>query len=71
MIFFLPKAAGPARELLKESNRKAFFSKYSNVNEELEKCLDCLLLVSDLLASQEEEDLELDTGMLFFVVLQC
>lgn len=57
LITSIPKAAGPAKELLKENDRKKFFNKYSTVSQELEKCLDCLLLVSDSLLALEEEDL--------------
>ena len=58
MLFsFQPKASSPAKELLKEKDRKRFFQKYSSVSQELEKCLDCLLLISDSVTAFEEEDI--------------
>ncbi|XP_068758689.1 uncharacterized protein [Montipora capricornis] len=50
------EASTPAKKLLKEKDRKTFFQKYSSVSQELEKCLDCLLLMSDSMTALGEED---------------
>lgn len=50
------KASTPAKELLEQKDRKKFFQKYSSVSQELEKCLDCLLLISDSVTALGEED---------------
>lgn len=55
-LLFLLKASAPAKELLEEKDRKKFFQKYSSVSQELEKCLDCLLLMSDSMIALGEED---------------
>ncbi|XP_074608990.1 uncharacterized protein LOC141863372 isoform X2 [Acropora palmata] len=49
------KASAPAKDLLEEKDRKKFFQKYSSVSQELEKCLDCLLLMSDSMIALGEE----------------
>ena len=53
---FCFKASSPAKELLQEKDRRKFFQKYSSVSQELEKCLDCLLLISDSVTALGEED---------------
>lgn len=50
------QASDPAKELLEEKDRRKFFQKYSSVSQELEKCLDCLLLISDSVTALGEED---------------
>ncbi|KAL9959501.1 hypothetical protein ACROYT_G032828 [Oculina patagonica] len=50
------KSSDPAKKLLEEKDRKKFFQKYSSVSQELEKCLDCLLLISDSVTALGEED---------------
>lgn len=50
------QASSPAKTLLEEKDRKKFFQKYSSVSQELEKCLDCLLLISDSVTALGEED---------------
>ena len=64
--YVLSKASTPAKKLLKEKDRKTFFQKYSSVSQELEKCLDCLLLMSDSMTALGEEDTQ---GML--ITLNC
>ena len=54
-LLFLLKASAPAKDLLEERDRKKFFQKYSSVSQELEKCLDCLLLMSDSMIALGEE----------------
>ena len=50
-----------ANSLLTESNKTKFFQKYRAVSQELEKCLDDLLLISDAISSLEDGDEE-DSG---------
>lgn len=50
------QASNPAKKLLEEKDRKKFFQKYSSVSQELEKCLDCLLLISDSVTALGDED---------------
>lgn len=56
VCLFYFKASSPAKELLQEKDRRKFFQKYSSVSQELEKCLDCLLLISDSVTALGEED---------------
>ena len=56
MSLCLLQASNPAKTLLEEKDRKKFFQKYSSVSQELEKCLDCLLLISDSVTALGEED---------------
>ncbi|XP_032232054.2 uncharacterized protein LOC5507515 isoform X2 [Nematostella vectensis] len=49
-------ATKPARDLLVQRDRKKFFAKYSTVSQDLEKCLDFLLLLSDSVSSTNEEE---------------
>ena len=61
VIVFVPflQVTDPATELLQETERTKFFSKYSSVSQELEKCLDILLLISDSITSlAADEELE-------------
>ena len=43
-----------ANSLLSEGNKTKFFQKYRAVSQELEKCLDDLLLISDAISSLED-----------------
>ncbi|XP_028407927.1 uncharacterized protein LOC114530556 isoform X2 [Dendronephthya gigantea] len=45
-----------ANSLLTECNKTKFFQKYRAVSQELEKCLDDLLLISATISSLEEDD---------------
>lgn len=47
-----------ASSLLKESNKTKFFQKYRAVSQELEKCLDDLLVISATVSSLEDEEEE-------------
>ena len=51
-----------ANSLLTESNKSKFFQKYRAVSQELEKCLDDLLLISATISSLEEEEGDESTG---------
>ena len=42
--------------MLSETNKTKFFSKYRAISQELEKCLDDLLLVSATISSLDDQD---------------
>ena len=42
--------------LIAETNKTKFFHKYRAVSQELEKCLDDLLLISDTISSLEDDE---------------
>lgn len=49
-----------ANHLLCETNKTKFFNKYRAVSQELEKCLDDLLLISATVSSPDDKDDEND-----------
>jgi hypothetical protein len=51
-----------ANSLLTEGNKTKFFQKYRAVSQELEKCLDDLLLISAAISSLEDEEEEESAG---------
>ncbi|KAK3753984.1 hypothetical protein QZH41_009259 [Actinostola sp. cb2023] len=61
-------ATNPAVELLNLKDRKKFFQKYSLVSQDLEKCLDFLLVLSDSVDAQGEDSDEEGTVVGLFSV---
>ena len=56
----VPQVKKAANSLLSENNKTKFFNKYRAVSQELEKCLDDLLLISATISSLEDEEEEED-----------
>ena len=55
VIFFF-QVVQSGNSLIAENNKTKFFHKYRAVSQELEKCLDDLLLISDTISSLEDDE---------------
>ena len=64
LVVLLFQAVDPAVELLNQKERKKFFNKYSQISQDLEKCLDFLLVLSDTVANPRDDSDESGTQCL-------
>ena len=58
--YLIAQVRKTAQNLLGETSKTKFFNKYRAVSQELEKCLDDLLLISATISSLDDNDEEED-----------